>query len=177
MGARASSNSWGYCIPNIYEPTLKGGIQYAIDEYHMMIVFANGNHNSNEAYYPGSFDNIIIIAVTHKNGSRAHFSIPGDWINIAAPGTEILSTGNCQDGQSTYVTFGGTSMAVPQVSVILALGRKVRPYVTGKQLRHCLLSTALELGDPDLGAGMIDPDGFLNCVHVLALSTDLPTQA
>ena len=33
-------------------------------------------------------------------------------------------------------------------------------YATGKQLRHCLLSTALEMGDPDLGAGMVDPDFF-----------------
>ena len=57
------------------------------------------------------------------------------------------------------------------------MGRSVRPDATGKQLRHSLLSTALELGDPDLGAGMIDHDGFLNCVNVLALSTDLPTQA
>ena len=68
-------------------------------------------------------------------------------------------------------------MAVAQVALILDLGWSVRPYATGKQLRHCLLSTALEMGDPDLGAGMVDPDFFLNFIHVLALSTDLPTPA
>ena len=85
-------------------------------------VSCNSNHNSNEAYYLGSLDNVITVASTVGNGSHAPFSNPSDWIDISAPCTEILSTGNFRDGQSTYVSLSGNSMAVPQVAGILALG-------------------------------------------------------
>ena len=87
-----------------------------------MIVFAAGIHDTSEAYYPRSLDNVITMASRHSNGSHAPFSNLGDWIDISAPGIEILSTSNFRDGQSTYVSLSGISMAMPQVTTILALG-------------------------------------------------------
>ena len=40
-----------------------------------MIVVAASNHNSNEAYYPGSLDNVITVVSTVGNGSHALFQI------------------------------------------------------------------------------------------------------
>ena len=87
-----------------------------------MIVVAASNHNSNEAYYPRSIYNVTTVASTVGNGSHDSFSNPSDWINISAPHTEILSSSNFRDGQSTYVSLTGISMAVPQGPIIVAFG-------------------------------------------------------
>ena len=50
------------------------------------------------------------------------FQILAIGLTILAPRTEILSTSNFGDGQSTYVSLSGISMAVPQVAGIFALG-------------------------------------------------------
>ena len=83
-----------------------------------MIVVAASNHNSNEAYYPRSIYNVITVASSVGNGSHDSFSNPSDWINISAPRTEILSSSNFRDGQSTYVSLTGIRMAVPQGPII-----------------------------------------------------------
>ena len=178
MGARITSNSWGYTIPYAYDPDVSAAIKYVVEEHDMLVVFAAGNYNSQLPYFPPADDNVIAVAATYDNGLRAPFSNHGIWVDIAAPGVDILSTGSYdhESGKSDYLHMSGTSMACPQVAGILAMGLSLDPEATSAELKHCLYSTALELDDDTLGAGMVDPDGFLRCVKALnGDSTSEPT--
>ncbi|KAL7557679.1 hypothetical protein ACA910_012356 [Epithemia clementina (nom. ined.)] len=160
-GATISSNSWGYSNQGYYEDHVKAAIDYAVNKG-VLVVFAAGNENSNRAWYPAYFSNVLAVSATYNNGHRASFTNYGDWVDIAAPGINIMSTVAHGNG---YDTMSGTSMACPHVSAVLAMGKSLRPNVTAEELRSCLLSTAQPLTDKSLGAGMVDPLGFLKCVN------------
>lgn len=85
---------------------MKGGV----------VIFAAGNDGvANGA--PAEYDGVIAVGAVTPNGSRASFSNYGEWVDICAPGTSILST--IPDNQYDYSQ--GTSMACPHVSGVAAL--------------------------------------------------------
>lgn len=162
-GAMFSSNSWGYVQAGDFDPAVKAAIDYAVSRG-VLVVFAAGNNNSNKAYYPGYFSNVLTVAATYNNGVRAGFSNHGNHVDIAAPGVNILSTGTASTG---YMYMSGTSMACPHVSGVLAMGKSMKPEATAAELRSCLLSSADSTGDSSLGAGMVNPLGFLECLNAM----------
>jgi subtilisin family serine protease len=72
-------------------------------------------------------------------------------VQLAAPGQEILSTGN--DG--SYVFKSGTSMASPMVAGVAALMASVNPSLSAADLRGQLLAHATRAPVP-VGAGYLD---------------------
>jgi len=72
-------------------------------------------------------------------------------VQLAAPGQEILSTGN--DG--SYVFKSGTSMASPMVAGVAALMASVNPALSAADLRGQLLQHATRAAVP-VGAGYLD---------------------
>lgn len=94
-----------------------------------VVVAAAGNHrpddetqveNRGRQFWPGALEHVVAVAALDtlgKNSVRlAPFSNVGDWVDVAAPGTDVLST---------YVTFrhfegwarwSGTSFAAPMVA-------------------------------------------------------------
>ncbi len=85
---------------------MKGGV----------VIFASGNDGYTNAA-PGNYAPVIAVGAIDQNGKRADYSNYGDWVDIAAPGTDIYSTvpGN------TIEKMKGTSMACPHVSGVAAL--------------------------------------------------------
>lgn len=81
-----------------------------------LVVFAAGNDAiANGA--PANYEKVIAVGAIASDGTRADFSNYGDWVDICAPGVDILSTvpGNQYDFNQ------GTSMACPHVSGVAAL--------------------------------------------------------
>ncbi len=81
-----------------------------------LVIFAAGNEGrpyGAPACYPGC---LAVGAIT-SYGGRSNFSNYGEWVDICAPGVDIVSTipGNA------YAEFSGTSMACPHVSGVAAL--------------------------------------------------------
>ena len=130
---------------------MKRAIDYAARKG-AVVVGAAGNGNTSNAYYPAAYPSVIAVAATNKNDRRAPFSNRGSWVDVAAPGVEILST-----VPGGYDRFGGTSMAAPHVSALAGL---LASQGRGRMaIRDRILSTALDLGpggrDPYYGKGRI----------------------
>ncbi len=81
-----------------------------------VVVAAAGNENTGGPSYPAAYPNVIAVAATNEYDKRASFSNHGSWVDVAAPGVNILST-----VPGGYGYRGGTSMAAPHVSALAGL--------------------------------------------------------
>lgn len=88
----------------------------------VVFVAAAGNGNTSIKNYPAAYDNVIAVANTNHKDMKDPSSHFGDWIDIAAPGTDIYSTVVDSDGTSgAYAFYSGTSMASPMVAGLVGL--------------------------------------------------------
>jgi len=112
-GADIISMSWG----GFYKSQLiKDALDYAYSN-DVVLVAAAGNDNFYMKFYPSGYENVISVAATCPNDERAVFSNYGEWVDVAAPGVEILSTVL----YNQYTEFSGTSMACPHVAGVAGL--------------------------------------------------------
>lgn len=125
-----------------------GEVISATGKFGLLVVVAAGNggedgrsDNINELpSFPASFraDNMITVAASDINGRMTSFSNYGlGRVDIAAPGSDILSTIT----KGEYDSWGGTSMAAPQVAGIAAIMLAANPRLNPYQVKQILMST------------------------------------
>lgn len=130
----------------------------------------NGNTSATLSGYPAAYPTVLAVAATDPNDQRASFSNYGYWLDVAAPGTNIISTlppganlGYCADlNADGYDICSGTSFAAPTVAGLagLALGRN--PALTRNQLWTSIQSGTNPLSGPDyFGIGRVSAMGVL----------------
>ncbi|MFX0039933.1 MAG: S8 family peptidase [Promethearchaeota archaeon] len=156
MGADIISCSWG---GNTYSETIKEAIDYAIN-HGVMVIAAAGNANSNIPHYPAAYSGVIAVVATDENDNRAYFSNYGDWIDISAPGVDILSTVPFYLKGTYYSLASGTSMATPHVSGLAALLISAFPTKNANEIESLIYDSAVDLWQPGFdiyfGHGRID---------------------
>lgn len=146
MGFPISNNSWG---GSHFTNAMYAVLQHAQDNNHLCIFAAGNNTTDNDQYphYPASypFDNIISVANIDNNdalyiglGNYNGSQYGATTVDIAAPGTDILSTlrGN------VYGSYTGTSMAAPHVTGACALLWGLHPTYSYTQIKSAILNSA-----------------------------------
>jgi subtilisin family serine protease len=135
----------------------RAAIDYATERGVLLVASAN-NWASDEYSYPAVYQDVLAVAATDENDQRARLSSYGAWVDIAAPGQDVLSTFPVND----YMKVSGTSQAAPIVCGVAALLKSRHPDWTAEQIRTQLLGTADDLNptNPDylgqLGAGRVN---------------------
>lgn len=164
LGVHVTSNSYG-------SSGNPGSIvQQAFDNANalgILNVAAAGNSGSagtsgSTVIYPARYDNVVAVGSTRSNDARSGFSSTGPEVELAAPGSGILST----IPGGGYGNKSGTSMACPhaagaaalliEAGVTLGNGNPL----TNDEARLLLQETSVDLGDAgrdnDFGFGRID---------------------
>ncbi|MBD3163252.1 MAG: PKD domain-containing protein [Candidatus Eisenbacteria bacterium] len=160
-GARIASCSWG--------SSNSGGIDAAVSYFTGIggLVFkAAGNSNNQTADFLCGRSDVISVASTDQNDCKSSFSSYGTWVDISAPGTDIVSLYHVHDDPSgDYVaTVSGTSMATPLAASVAALIWSQNPGWSASQVAQQLYATADPIDDlgcngsyiGKLGAGRVN---------------------
>ncbi|MGC4021787.1 MAG: S8 family serine peptidase [Cyclobacteriaceae bacterium] len=176
-GAVISQNSWGYTSPYSYDQSVLDAIDYFVAEAGNypgspmkggIVIFAAGNSNSNDQWYPGYYPNVLSVSSIGPEWKKADYSNFGDWVEVAAPGGDQDDYGSKNGVLSTiptdsYAYMQGTSMACPHVSGIAALALANRTkQMTNAELWNKLVTGVVNIDqyNPDyvgmLGSGAID---------------------
>jgi subtilisin family serine protease len=162
-GADVISLSWG---SDEDSQVIKDALAYARRQG-VLVVAAAGNQGADMSFYPASYPGVIAVAATESNDKRWYLSNYGQWVDIAAPGRDILSLRaagiTSATAQTTFTTkLSGTSMATPHVTGACALLLAANPFLTCEEVEQMLLST----GDP-IAAGICASNARLNVGRVM----------
>jgi len=146
--------------------TLRAALRFAA-RHDVVVVAAAGNIGVGgctggapvgEVALPGWYgDDVLTVAATGADDAPAPFTVPGPWVDVAAPGTGLRSLAV---GGGLTGGVDGTSFAAPWVSGLAALVRQRFPELTAAQVTDRILATARRPAggrDPALGHGVVDP--------------------
>jgi membrane-anchored mycosin MYCP len=200
LGATVINISEAACFPAEADqsngPDLQAAVHDAVVKHNVVVVAAAGNadpkSHCNPPNLPGDVktvaspawfdDDVLTVGAIGEDGEPAAFTVAGPWVDVAAPGTEIVSLdpvpGSNRLTNFTVTEQGqgpiqGTSFATPYVAGLAALIRERYPKLTAQQVMARIEQTALQSPGRDghqdtLGNGMIDP--------VAALTDVLPAE-
>ena len=135
--------------------TLQNAVNYAWSKG-VVIVAAAGNNGDSVPCYPGACTNVVAVSATDSSDIRTSWSNYGSYIDIAAPGSNILTL----SGTSSYGAMDGTSFSSPLTAGVVALMRAANPALSNANIVNALLTNADDLGasgkDNDFGYGRIN---------------------
>jgi subtilisin family serine protease len=163
-GAKILSNSYGGSGKS---KAFQEAIDFAVQNGAVFVASA-GNDGTDTPAYPAAYNQVLSVAATDSLDRRAGFSNFGDWVDLAAPGVDILSlraegTALGTVYNETATIASGTSMAGPVVAGACGLLLGLSPALPGPQVQHVLVKTLDPVVDA-VGA----PNGRLNAFKAAA---------
>ncbi|MCF2207980.1 S8 family peptidase [Halobacterium salinarum] len=141
-----------------YTNTMQNAVTYAANQG-ALVVAAAGNDGSGSVSYPAAYGGVLAVSALDPDESLASYSNYGPKIDLAAPGTNVLSTWTADD----YESISGTSMATPVVAGVAGL-TLAQWELSNAELRNHLKATAVDIGlsDRQQGAGRVDAANAVN---------------
>jgi len=147
----------------LYSASEDAAVQYATSKG-CIVVAAAGNDSNSTIEYPASLDNVISVGSINKYLSHSYFSSYNSYVDVCAPGEDILTT--TYDNYYSYAA--GTSFSSPYVAGIASLAATVVPGITATQFREAIVASSMDLGsigwDNYYGYGLINAEKLLKYV-------------
>ncbi|WP_433687867.1 type VII secretion-associated serine protease mycosin [Micromonospora carbonacea] len=160
-------------------PELAAAVEYALAKG-VVVVAAAGNRQEQQQdlpAYPAAYPGVIAVAGVDAQGGHVGSSVSGDYVDIAAPGLDIV--GPAPRGQGYLAEpQGGTSFAAAYVSGVAALVRAAHPDLTPDGVAYRLTRTADNPPDghnAEVGYGVVNP--YRAVTSVLGTRSDPPPGA
>ncbi len=178
-GVNVINISAGSYAPSITHYTT---IAWIKSNYDVILVAAAGNEAWNTPAYPAAYGEgtsglageiidknlVVAVAALDQNNNigvwpKGFGSNYGHWVDIAAYGTNILTTAAASSSigtaiTNTYRADNGTSLAAPMISSILGVMRSFDMSKSADEVINCLINTA----NPDIYTGHpLNPTGML----------------
>ena len=130
-------------------PTLQEAISEA-QASGALVIAAAGNDGYERQRFPAAAEGVLSVGAIGQSLDIASFSTRGNWIDLMAPGENLLSLGS---GQSNGVRLGqGSSFAAPFVAAGASLVKARFPYFDANQISNRLVRTAKTHASPVTGA-------------------------
>lgn len=137
--------------------TLQSAVNYAWNK-DVPVIAAAGNTGGTTLNYPAACTNVVSVSATTSGDALAGFSSRGTTIDIAAPGSGILTTSR----GGGYASWSGTSFACPIVAGGAALVRSINPNLSASEVVAILKDNANSNSPYDtatsFGDGLLDID-------------------
>lgn len=179
LGATVINISSVACLPvgaELDDRALGAALAYAVDVANAVVVSAAGNvggagqcpeQNTDDVAVvasPAWYDDFVLtVGSSRADGSASGFSLAGPWVDVAAPGENVVSLASAADGLVDASVSGavlpGTSYAAPLVSGLAALVRARHPELTARQVMARIEDTARHPAggwSPTVGHGVVD---------------------
>ena len=192
-GATVINISEVACVPagaGVADGPLGAAVQYAVRERNVVVVAAAGNLGGAACLAqnprtdplrpdadpwngfatiatPAWFDDVLTVGSVESDGTPSSFSLAGPWVDVAAPGSNMISLSPAGNGLANGVRgndgvnpMTGTSFAAPLVAAVAALIRSHRPDLTALEVVDRIERTAhapAEGWNPLVGHGVVDP--------------------
>ncbi|WP_432832772.1 S8 family serine peptidase [Dactylosporangium sp. CA-092794] len=143
------------------DPLLRSAVQQAQAAGVVVVAAVGDHHDANHLVdpptFPAAYPGVIGVGAINSSFDRASSSQVGDYVDLMAPGDQVLAAARIAGLQ----TLSGTSVAAAVVSGTVALLRAAAPTLTPQQVAERLAATA----DPSpggqrglaYGRGIVDP--------------------
>ncbi|MDZ5445307.1 type VII secretion-associated serine protease mycosin [Micromonospora sp. 4G57] len=137
------------------DPAVRSAIAYAVRRNVVVVAAAGNLHDSGDPRpYPAGYDGVLGVGAIGADGQRSPFSQTGPYVDLVAPGGDVLMAA---PGQGHH-RAEGTSYAAPFVAATAALLRQYRPELTATEVAERIVDSA----DPAPGRGDGYGAGVLN---------------
>jgi membrane-anchored mycosin MYCP len=193
LGATVINVSTVACVPVedvLDDRALGAALAYAVDVKNVVVVAAAGNVGApgqcreqnptsdpaqtgqpnwtdlNVVVSPAWYDEYTLtVGSLGVDGFASQFSLAGPWVDVAAPGEDVVSLDSDGEGLVDMLAAAadspimGTSYAAPVVTGIAALVRARSPGLTARQVMQRIEDTARHPAagwDPVVGHGLVD---------------------
>ncbi|GAB3067849.1 type VII secretion-associated serine protease mycosin [Micromonospora schwarzwaldensis] len=138
------------------DPAVRAAVAYAVRRDVVVVAAAGNLHDSGDPRpFPAAYDGVLGVGAIGRDGTRAAFSQTGPYVDLVAPGSEVLMAAPRQGHRRAE----GTSYATPFVAGTAALLRQYRPGLHAAEVAGRIVAGT----DPapgrseGYGAGVLNP--------------------
>jgi membrane-anchored mycosin MYCP len=192
-GAKVVNVSAGECGPAVTtnDPVLTRAVEQAVRR-NVVVVVAAGNLGGSPSCTeqntagkapvtgatPANIASALTVGSVTSQGTPADFSLAGPWVDVVAPGADVVSTNPRRGGRGQVdrvpaengaTALQGTSFSAAYVSGVVALVRSRFPTLTAEQVVHRVVVTADHPAGAgqrtiEVGYGLVNPRRALTAV-------------
>lgn len=175
-GCKVVNCSWG---SSSTAPMIAGMNECAA--YGVTVCHAAGNDNNQDQDWLATdpATHVLKVASVTSTDQKSGFSNYGYWIDVSAPGSDILNTYSTSTGVPALASLSGTSMASPMVAGEALLIRSMMPSLTKAQVDSLIINTTdnIDAVNPSyvakLGTGRINAATALSALANAKFDADV----